>query len=296
MGCVLLRHWYSCANVPKTLHVSLGPADVCISTMAFNAIVAELYWFVEVMGSNANKAKAWRETCGVEYAWTFTAREWTILVNPELRLEQIVEKGTRADVKLCGLAERKCAFWFLMVIAKTSVLEVATIYWNWVWLMLVFAIDFGNCQLQQLGDQSLHRYLADVLKIPALIFYHGIAHAIEHLLNKWSCLEALHPASAHCRLLEIFSVKGWLEALHPNPFVWLVRVLIRDLVHSLDCSLVAVIKSNNWPKLDFQLPSQDLWMHLHDLLKERLPIAPRTLKELSFHSILFVFNASMNFF
>jgi hypothetical protein len=28
-------------------------------------------------------------------------------------------------------------------------------------------------------------------------------------------------------------------------------------------------------------------MHLHDLPKERVPIAPRTLKELSLHSILF---------
>jgi hypothetical protein len=39
--------------------------------MAFNAIVAELFWFVEVMGSNANNAKAWRETFGVEDTWTF---------------------------------------------------------------------------------------------------------------------------------------------------------------------------------------------------------------------------------
>jgi hypothetical protein len=29
-------------------------------------------------------------------------------VNPELILEQIVEKGMRVDVKLCGLAECKC--------------------------------------------------------------------------------------------------------------------------------------------------------------------------------------------
>jgi hypothetical protein len=34
--------------------------------MAFNAIIAELFWFVEVMGSNANNAKAWHEYFGVE--------------------------------------------------------------------------------------------------------------------------------------------------------------------------------------------------------------------------------------
>jgi hypothetical protein len=37
-------------------------------------------------------------------------------------------------------------------------------------------------------------------------------------------------------------VKGCLEAQHPNPFVWLVRESVRDLVHSLDRSLVAVIE------------------------------------------------------
>jgi hypothetical protein len=36
--------------------------------MAFNAIVADLFWFVEVTGSNANNAKAWCETFGVEDA------------------------------------------------------------------------------------------------------------------------------------------------------------------------------------------------------------------------------------
>jgi hypothetical protein len=37
-----------------------------MSTLAFNAMIAELFWFVEVMGSNANNAKAWRETFCVE--------------------------------------------------------------------------------------------------------------------------------------------------------------------------------------------------------------------------------------
>ncbi len=88
--------------------------------------------------------------------------------------------------------------------------KVATIHWNQVWLMLVFAIDFGNCQLQQLGDWSLYWYLDDPLKIPDLIFYPGTAHAFEYLSNQWSCLEVLHPALAHCMLLEISSLKGWL--------------------------------------------------------------------------------------
>jgi hypothetical protein len=50
-------------------------------------------------------------------------------------------------------------------------------------------------------------------------------------------------------------VKACLEALHPNPFIWLVRELVRDLVHLLVCSLVAVIESNDLLKLDLQLPS-----------------------------------------
>jgi hypothetical protein len=40
-------------------------------------------------------------------------------------------------------------------------------------------------------------------------------------------------------------VKGWLEALHPNPFVWFRCKLVCNLVHLLDRSLVAVIESNN---------------------------------------------------
>ena len=41
-------------------------ADTCISAVAFNAVFVELIYVVEVMGSNANNAKAWRETVGVE--------------------------------------------------------------------------------------------------------------------------------------------------------------------------------------------------------------------------------------
>ncbi len=78
----------------KALFVLVELADTCISAMAFNAIIAELFWFVEVTGSNANNAKAWyetvvvevtgsnannakawHETVGVEDTWTFTARD-----------------------------------------------------------------------------------------------------------------------------------------------------------------------------------------------------------------------------
>ena len=50
-------------------------ADGCISAVAFNDVFGELVCFVEVTGSNANNAKAWRETFGGEIAWTFTARD-----------------------------------------------------------------------------------------------------------------------------------------------------------------------------------------------------------------------------
>jgi len=50
-------------------------ADGCISAEAFDTVFAELIWFVEVTGSNANNVKAWRETVGVEDTCTFTARD-----------------------------------------------------------------------------------------------------------------------------------------------------------------------------------------------------------------------------
>ena len=113
-----------------------------------------------------------------------------------------------------------------------------TIHWNRELLLLAFA-KFGNSHLQeQLGDWSLVQYQAYLQKILAQIFYRGIAHTFEYLSNQWSCLKALHPALALCMLLEISSVKGWLEAMHPNPFVWLVCKLVHDLVHLLDCSLL----------------------------------------------------------
>ena len=59
----------------EALCILFESADGCISAEAFDAVFAELIWFVEVMGSNANNVKAWRETVGVEDTWTFTARD-----------------------------------------------------------------------------------------------------------------------------------------------------------------------------------------------------------------------------
>ncbi len=89
---------------------------------------------VEVTGSNANNVKAWCETVGVEDTWTFTARDWTILDDNLYWAEQLVEKGSRADEKLCGLAECKCASWFVMVVAcdnplKSRLIGVGICHW-----------------------------------------------------------------------------------------------------------------------------------------------------------------------
>ncbi len=94
--------------------------------MAFNAIVAKLFWFVEVTGSNANNVKAWHETFCGEDAWTFTTREWTKLDN--LPNEKIVEKGTQADENLCGLAKRKCVIWRLVRRSSWSISVVVLEY------------------------------------------------------------------------------------------------------------------------------------------------------------------------
>jgi hypothetical protein len=50
----------------KALFVLVELDDACTSAMAFNAAFAELFWFVEVTGSNANNAKAWHESFVVE--------------------------------------------------------------------------------------------------------------------------------------------------------------------------------------------------------------------------------------
>ncbi len=127
-------------------------ADGCISAVAFNAVFAELIFVIEVTGSNANNVKAWRETFVVEDTWTFTTRDWTILDDNPYWNEQIVEMGSRADEKLCGLAERKCAgeCWFVMVVDWRNPLELRCI--GVVWELLVVAI--GWLISSSLPDQS----------------------------------------------------------------------------------------------------------------------------------------------
>ncbi len=89
---------------------------------------------VEVTGSNANNVKAWRETVVVEDTWTFTKRDWTQLVNPELRLEWVVEKRTRADEKLCLLLA--LAYW----IEGKACWELASVACGDLWM-----ISSSNC-------------------------------------------------------------------------------------------------------------------------------------------------------
>jgi hypothetical protein len=55
--------------------------------------------------------------------------------------------------------------------------------------------------------------------------------------------------------------------------------LVLNSICIFDCYLLQ-IELNNSLELDFQQPGSDLEMHLHNLPKERLPKAPRTLKEL----------------
>ena len=122
----LIVYSYPC-RLPQAVFCNASKrlrTDSCISAVAsFNALFAELICVVEVTGSNGNNVKTWCETFGVEDTWTLTARDWTQLVNPELRLEWIVEKGMQVNEKLCGLAKRKCAFWFIMVVACDNPLE-----------------------------------------------------------------------------------------------------------------------------------------------------------------------------
>ena len=45
----------------EALCILFESADGCISAEAFDDVFAELIWFVEVTGSNANNVKTWRE-------------------------------------------------------------------------------------------------------------------------------------------------------------------------------------------------------------------------------------------
>jgi hypothetical protein len=57
------------------LFILFESAHGCISAVVLNAVFAELIFVVEVMGSNGNNVKTWRETFGVEDTWTFTVRD-----------------------------------------------------------------------------------------------------------------------------------------------------------------------------------------------------------------------------
>ncbi len=87
-------------------------------------------WFAEVTCWNANNANAWCEIVSVEDTWTFTARDWTQLVNPELRLEQIVEKGLWADEILCLLL-LALAYW----IEGKACWELALVAFGHLWMI-----------------------------------------------------------------------------------------------------------------------------------------------------------------
>jgi hypothetical protein len=63
------------ASKDEALRILFELAEGCISTVAFNAVFAELICVVEVMGLNGNNVKTWHETFGNEDTWTFTARD-----------------------------------------------------------------------------------------------------------------------------------------------------------------------------------------------------------------------------
>jgi hypothetical protein len=71
------------------------------------------------------------------------------------------------------------------------------------------------------GHLEMHSDLE--MKLLALICYCGIDHEVEW---KQPGIEILHPAVVYCPLLKFSLMKGYLEALHPNLFVWLVCKLV----------------------------------------------------------------------
>ncbi len=81
-------------------------------------------------------------------------------------------------------------------VAKCKPRPAGNIFWE-LWVAAI------NCSAKNSGSD----------------FYCGIAHKFEYLSNQYSFLETLHPALAHCTLLKFSVVKGFLEALHPNPFI-----------------------------------------------------------------------------
>ncbi len=137
----------------------------------------------------------------------------------------------------------------------------------------------GKRHQQQVNfEQSLfHTALAVLEAILTLIFYRGKAHMIE---------------LKQCILLALVLMKGHQKALHSIPIFkllfdhlfdrWLVCEMESNLVHLLGCPSMHQIELNDSAERDSR-------MHLPNLLKERLPIAPRTLKKLAsqFNPLLF---------
>ncbi len=61
-----------------------------------------------------------------------------------------------------------------------------------------------------------------------LVCYCDIDHKVE---RKQCGIEVLHPALVYYPLLKFSLMEGCLEALHPNPFIWLVCKLVCNLVY-----------------------------------------------------------------
>jgi len=106
--------------------------------------------------------------------WNFYCR-WEraqLLVNPQLRLEWKVVKGTRADTaKLCCFDPCQLGIWVF----------------DELWSPI--GISSSCCWSQNITCSDF--------------FYPGIAQEVDYLSNKWSCLEVLHPALANC-LVHVF--------------------------------------------------------------------------------------------
>jgi hypothetical protein len=224
--CILL--WYFCLNL--TINLNVGAVlslkrPLCSFAASSKAlhILFELKQLAECSSSAADKlvVLAERKPKPADKLEEFAERK----PRPAGKLMVLAERKPRPAGKLMVLAEHKprpagkgsllCASQGLLAVksllctsqgllAKESLLCKSHEHQG------LLANFIGNCWLQQ---------LAALLKIPALIFYCGIAHKFEYLLNQYSCLEALHPALAHCTLPEFSVVKRCLEALHPNPFV-----------------------------------------------------------------------------
>ncbi len=196
-------------------------------------------------------------------------------------MERKVEKGTRADVKLCGLAKRKCAIWFIMVVAETAVLEgrhnplelrlIGVGICHLFWELSVAAIGWSisssipGWSTKDSGSDILLWHSPRWELLAAAIGCSAKDSSSDflpwHSSRGWVIVESviLLGCSAFCfgslYATKVFFSEKLLRSSASKSIHWLVRKLVRNLVCSLDCWFVAVIVSNGWPKLDFQLPS-----------------------------------------